>query len=115
MGQIARFPIDHIIPRDKGGRTILKNLALACPHCNARKWAHTHGQDRLSGKFVRLFNPRVQQWSNHFQWSAKIPLLIEGKTPTGRATIARLQMNHPEVLAIRRLLKKLGIPLGLTS
>ena len=78
----------HPPPRSRR-RTILKNLALACPHCNARKWAHTHGQDPVSGKSVRLFNPRTQQWSDHFQWSAQNPLCIEGKTATGRVTSAQ--------------------------
>src|SRR6266851_3009405 len=115
MGQIARFPIDHIIPRHQGGRTVLKNLALACPHCNARKWAHTNAKDPVSSKTVPLFNPQSQDWSDHFQWSARNLFLIEAKTACGRATIVRLKMNHPEVVAIRRLLKRLGIPVGLTS
>ncbi len=34
-GQVATFPIDHVLPRSSGGETILDNLALACPHCNA--------------------------------------------------------------------------------
>ena len=41
--QISGFEIDHILPRSRGGQTELFNLALACPHCNAHKGAHTHG------------------------------------------------------------------------
>ena len=41
--QISGFETDHILPRSRGGQTELFNLALACPHCNAHKWAHTHG------------------------------------------------------------------------
>jgi hypothetical protein len=61
-----------------------------------------------------LLNPRKQQWSDHFQLSAKT-LVVKGKTSCSRATIAQLKMNDPEIVAIRRLLKKLGIPVGLTS
>jgi hypothetical protein len=41
-------------------------------------------------------------------------LEIIGKTPTAHATIARLQLNHPELLQIRRELARLGVPIILT-
>ncbi|MGH7168835.1 MAG: HNH endonuclease [Gemmataceae bacterium] len=53
-GQVATFPIDHVQRRGSGGETILENLALACPLCNAHKWAHTTGTDPLSGASVRF-------------------------------------------------------------
>ena len=40
---------------------------------------------------------------------------IEGVTPSGRATVAKLQMNHPHMVALRRLHAELGIPVGLPS
>jgi hypothetical protein len=115
MGQVGRFPVDHILPRSQGGRTVLANLALACPHCNARKWAFTDMNDPLTGEPVALFNPRTQTWSDHFRWSRSRASYVVGRTPCGRATIARLHMNHPDLLAVRRLLAKLGIPLGVPS
>jgi hypothetical protein len=108
-GQVATFPVDHLIPRSNGGPTELANLALACPHCNGHKWKHADGQDPLSGDTVRLFNPRTDVWSDHFQWSSAQAGVIEGKTAWGRATIARLQMNQPDLLAIRLLLADLGL------
>ncbi len=108
-GQIGRFPVDHVIPRTHGGLTALGNLALACPHCNGHKWGHLEGIDPTSGNPALLFNPRTQYWSGHFQWSVQNPLELEGKTPVGRATIARLQMNHPEMVVVRRMLAELGI------
>ncbi|MGH8056232.1 MAG: HNH endonuclease, partial [Candidatus Entotheonellia bacterium] len=60
--QVGGFEIDHILPRSRGGQTDLANLALACPHCNARKWAHLDGEDPESGQRVALFNPRIQKW-----------------------------------------------------
>jgi hypothetical protein len=35
--------------------------------------------------------------------------VVEGKTVCARATITRLQMNHPDLLAIRQLLAELGL------
>jgi len=106
---VARFPIDHVIPRSSGGRSELGNLALACPHCNASKWAHTDGVDPVSGETVALFNPRTQSWTQHFRWSEQDACLIGGISACGRATVNRLQLNHPDMLAIRRLLAALGM------
>jgi len=68
--------------------------------------------DSQSGLTVPLFNPRVQIWNDHFNWSALDPTVIEGKTPVGRATITRLQMNSSTMLSVRRLLIEVGIPIG---
>ena len=109
QGQVARFPIDHILPRSSGGQTDLQNLALACPHCNAHKWVHAHGIDPHTGERFSLFNPRSDRWSDHFQWSTQPPYQIEGTTACGRATVDRLRMNDSNVLEVRRLLWELGI------
>jgi hypothetical protein len=111
-GQVERFPIDHVLPRTRGGLTELLNLALACPHCNGHKWSHIDAVDPASGEPLPLFNPRTQVWSDHFAWSADDPAVVEGKTGTGRATMAHLHMNHPDLVHVRRLLARLGIPLG---
>jgi hypothetical protein len=108
-GQIAWFPIDHIVPRSREGKTELDNLAFACPRCNAHKWAHVVGDDSVTGEKVGLFNPREHVWGDHFSWSRVEPFHIEGKTPIGRATAIRLRMNEIEVVAIRRLLSELGL------
>jgi hypothetical protein len=108
--QIGGFEADHILPRSRGGQTDAANLAWACPHCNARKWAYIDGEDPISGQMVALFNPRTQAWADHFQWSEQRPFEIEGITAHGRATVVRLQMNHPDLVGIRRLLAELGLP-----
>ncbi len=110
-GQVGRFPIDHVIPRSLAGPTAMINLALACPHCNGHKWAHVTALDPVTADTVPLFNPRTQVWSDHFQWSAPSPLILEGKTATGRATVGALQMNQEEIQLVRSLLLRLGIPL----
>jgi hypothetical protein len=91
------------------GRVDVANLAWACPHCNARKWAYIDGEDPVSGQAVALFNPREQVWADHFQWSEQRPFEIEGITAYGRATVVRLQMNPPDLVGIRHLLAELGL------
>ena len=61
---------------------------------------------------VTLFNPRQQQWSEHFNWSAD-GLEIRGITPTGRGSCDRLDLNdlyHNEgaIIRARRLWIRAG-------
>lgn len=98
IGQEATFHIDHVLPRAAGGRTTSDNLALACVSCSLRKEARRSAADPLTGRGVRIFNPRRQQWSDHFRWEKTI---IVPLTATGRATVAALQMNRPLIVAIR--------------
>ena len=107
--QVGGFELDHVVPRSHGGRMDMANMALACPHCNARKWAHMDGEDPATGQRVALFNPRTQRWEEHFQWSVQRPFEIAGISAHGRATVARLQINHPDLVSIRRLLAAAGI------
>ncbi len=102
----------HVLPRILGGATDLANQELSCPHCNAHKWAHVQGTNPETGNPEALYTPRTQRWAEHYQWSAHNPVALEGKTPTGRATIARLQMDHPNLLLVRQLLAQLGSRLG---
>lgn len=41
------YEIDHVVPRAKGGRTVLSNLVLACRNCNRAKsdqvWTPRYG------------------------------------------------------------------------
>jgi hypothetical protein len=101
-GQATTFPIDHVIPRILNGSGELDNLALACFKCNARKWAHVDGFDPEANQVVRLFNPRIDHWAEHFRWSDSRPGILEGLSSVGRATISRLDMNDPELIAARR-------------
>jgi HNH endonuclease len=103
------FEVDHILPRSRGGRTGMVNVALACLHCNAHKWAYSDGEDPVSGQRVAPFNPRTQRWEEHLQWSVHRWFAIVGISTHGRTTVARLQMSHPNLVSIRCLLAALGI------
>lgn len=97
-----RFDVEHIVPQARGGSTDLDNLALCCSACNSRKLAFEMGIDAATGREVHLFNPRTQNWEEHFCFSAD-GLILEGLTPIGRATIKRLDMNHSRQVRARRL------------
>jgi hypothetical protein len=98
-GQEATFHIDHIIPVVMGGPTASHNLALACVSCSLRKEARRSAIDPVTGHKVALFHPRRQRWSDHFRWEG---VVLVGLTPTGRTTVAALDVNRPLILAIRQ-------------
>lgn len=97
------FSIEHIVPRAGGGSTEMTNLALSCQGCNNRKYISVDALDPVSGKTVVFYNPRRQQWTDHFTWSDDFTMMV-GITPTGRATIEKLQLNREGVVNLRRVL-----------
>jgi hypothetical protein len=54
-----------------------------------------------------LFHPRQQRWSDHFTRNEGATLII-GLSPTGRATVASLHLNRPELVNLRRILAAAG-------
>ena len=88
-----KLEIEHIHPRALDGKTVEENLWLACREFNAHKAAKIKAIDRLTGKTVKLFNPRRQNWREHFEFSQDFSEII-GKTACGRATVDALQMNN---------------------
>jgi hypothetical protein len=98
-GQEAVFHIDHVVPVNVGGKTVLGNLALACVSCSLRKGARLTARDAQTGNEVRLFNPRSDPWLLHFRWNG---VRVIGVSPTGRATVAAFKLNRPAAQAIRQ-------------
>ena len=94
--------IDHIVSQARGGTHDEDNLFLACPMCNSHKADRIEAVDPESAATVPLFNPRTEQWDDHFEWTEG-GTVIRGKTPKGRATVAALNMSHPDIVAARRL------------
>ena len=84
--------MDHIIPQSLGGSDKVENLALCCRRCNERRYNFTSGIDLETKQEVALFNPRQQQWSEHFIWSID-GIRIFATTAIGRATCNRLDIN----------------------
>lgn len=58
--------IEHIIAVKHGGLTEPDNLALACAQCNGHKGSDIASYDDQTGNLTPLFNPRTQQWGDHF-------------------------------------------------
>jgi len=98
-------PIDHVIALKHGGQTAEENLALACVICNGNKGSDLATVDPLSGEIVLLFNPRAQDWDDHFELSGA---QITGRTAIGRATVALLRLNDDERLSYRQSLIDAG-------
>lgn len=85
----------------------MDNLALACPGCNGHKYNKTEAPDPADGELVPLFNPRKQEWQDHFKWNEDFSHVV-GLTPTGRATVSALNMNRPGVVNMRLALFVIG-------
>ena len=104
----SSFEVEHIVPRSAGGLTEFNNLALACSHCNAHKATRQTGIDPLIGTDVRLYNPRIDNWTVHFHLNRETGE-IEGQTPIGRTTVTVLQMNVEQPIRARRFLIKFEV------
>lgn len=97
---MGRLQIDHIKPLAKGGFNTEDNLCLACELCNQYKWTQTEGFDTESSKLVSLFNPRNQEWNEHFTWNLEGTEII-GITACGRATVVALRLNNNLAMIVR--------------
>ena len=94
------FHADHILPQSRGGKTELANLCFACPRCNLRKGDQIEGRDPRTQRPSPLFNPRTQDWNDHFRWSVDYRRII-GRTRIGRATVVTLDLNSTVLMRAR--------------
>jgi hypothetical protein len=92
------FHVEHVRARQHAGDDSPDNLALACDRCNSFKGPNLVSIDWETGQAVPLFNPRKDDWSEHFLAQAGE---ILGLTPTGRATVRLLNMNAPRRVQLR--------------
>ena len=93
--------VDHVIARQHEGPSIEGNLALACVNCSLAKGPNIAGRDSRTGKLSPLYHPRTQLWGEHFRWNG--PFII-GRTSVGRVTVAVLNMNRADRVALREML-----------
>jgi HNH endonuclease len=99
------FHIDHVIAMMHHGSDDMGNLAWCCSYDNLRKGTNLARFDPDSGQLTRLFNPRIDVWSDHFVWQATI---LVGISDIGRTTIDVLQMNNKQRLQQRSILIREG-------
>lgn len=97
------FHVDHVISEKHAGPTEEHNLCLACPECNRAK-----GSDiatTVNGRVSRLFNPRIEEWSDHFVHDGAV---ILAKSRIAAGTIRLLNLNNPTRVATRASLMQEG-------
>jgi hypothetical protein len=97
----ASFHVEHIYAKQHEGDDDLENLCWSCHRCNLSKGPNLSGRDPIGGRIVLLFHSRIQLWTRHFLRDG--PFLV-GRTQSGRATIAVLDINHPQRVELRQAL-----------
>jgi hypothetical protein len=97
--------IEHIIAEKHGGQTVESNLAMACAFCNQSKGSDIATLRPSTRDLCRLFNPRLDSWSDHFRIDGA---RIIGLTEIGEATVFLLQINQKDRLDEREALLDLG-------
>jgi len=102
---LAGCEVDHVISLKHGGVTELSNLALSCARCNRAKGTDIGSMLPASGAFIRLFNPRLDRWDDHFVMEGA---RIIGVTPIGQVTVRLLRFNSDERILERLLLQQTG-------
>ena len=102
---LAGCEVDHVISRKHGGITDLSNLAFSCARCNRAKGTDVGSISRSTGAFVRLFNPRIERWQEHFTLEGAH---IVGLTEIGQVTIQLLRLNDEERIVERAVLQLIG-------
>ncbi len=90
---VRPFHCDHVVAQQHGGEFVTENLAWAC---NLHKGPNLTSIDPLTGQTTRLFNPRRDQWEEHFLWQGAV---LVGRTAIGRATVHILDANNRMLVA----------------
>ncbi|GEM_PF-309201 len=84
------FHVDHVIARKHEDPALDHNLCLSCPECNRAKGSDI--STIVDGMMVRLFNPRIDAWRDHFALDGAV---IRARSKIGRGTIRLLGINDP--------------------
>jgi hypothetical protein len=96
--------VDHIISLKHGGSSEPDNLAYACVLCNRAKGSDI-GSISITGEYTRFFNPRTDQWSEHFRLEGPT---IRSLTSIGEVTARILGFNGSARLHERDELIRFG-------
>lgn len=98
--------IDHIVSERHGGLTREDNLAYACFYCNRNKGSDVASLEPGTGRLVRLFNPRLDHWTEHFELMEGV--VINPRSALGEATVRLLGLNQEDRLIEREALRQAG-------
>ena len=94
---VLALQLDHIRAQKHRGPTTIANMALACLACNARKGPNAAGYDPLTDSLVPLFNPRTDDWDEHFRWHG--PQLIGCQRRSVQEFMTAERQGTPKTLA----------------
>jgi hypothetical protein len=100
---LAGCEVDHIISRKHGGLNDSANLAYCCERCNRAKGTDIGSVVGSQKLFVRLFNPRIDSWPQHFHLAGAV---IFALTEIGEATVHVLRFNSPDRVLQRQALQQ---------
>lgn len=98
--------VDHIRAQKHKGPSTLENLCWACSLCNSHKGSDASAYVPGTDELVRLFNPRIDTWNDHFEW---VGPRLTGKTSIGLATAELLQINTYSRVSHRGMLIAVGL------
>jgi hypothetical protein len=82
-----------LLRQNIAGETEKTNLAWTCFVCNRAKGSDLSSIDVETGQLVRLFNPRTDNWDNHFVLEQDGR--ISAQADIGRVTEFLLKLNQP--------------------
>jgi HNH endonuclease len=102
------FCIEHTLPKAFGGTDDESNLAYACGGCNGHKHTKIKATDPVTNALTDIFNPRQQEWQDHFVWNDTFTLII-GISDVGRTTIEALKLNRFPVVNVRKGMIAMGM------
>jgi hypothetical protein len=97
--------IDHIISIKHSSKNDDTNLAFSCLPSNRFKGTDI-GSLTEKGELTRFYNPRIDNWLEHFQI---IGNMILGVTNIGEVTVKILRINDEERLEEREYLQDMGL------
>ena len=106
LATLHKHEPDHILPIQHGGNSQPDNLALACFRCNRYKGPNVGSYDDKPQKLVPFFNPRTQEWDDHFFFEN---FEIFPKTPEGFGTINIFRVNDGERVLERKSLMEANL------
>ena len=79
---------------------------MCCAACSLFKGPSPAGYDPETDALTPFFNPRTDDWREHFAWNGGT---LEGQTAVGRTTITVLRINDPLRVQHRGLLIELDV------
>jgi HNH endonuclease len=102
------FSLEHIFPKILGGNQEPDNIALACQGCNNFKFTKIQIIDKETNTDTLLFNPRQDEWTEHFEWNHNCTVII-ALSAIGRVTVEALQLNRDNLINQRIVYRAFGI------